>query len=167
MTWNEYSDYYRLQHERDIELEDENLRLLIERDNALTNISKNARKAIGIPDDKDMRETRRTEKDRVNFKGAVSNYIEGSNWVRGESKLFKQSDKSISDIMLGDDGTSVTEGKPEEQKEVLSGGNPSPCLNSTDDENKQNSTETVDNPQIALLSDEVPEAFRKRRHSKF
>lgn len=167
MTWNEYSDYYRIQHERDIELGDENLRLLIERDNALTNISKNANKAISIPDDKNMRETRRAEKDRVNFKGAVSNYIEGSNWVRGESKLFKQSDKSISDIMLGDDGTSVTEGKSEEQKEITSGGNPSPCTNSTDDENKQNSAETLDTPQIALLSDEVPEAFRKRRHSTF
>lgn len=191
MTWNEYSDYYHLQHERDIELEDENLRLLVERNNALGNISKNAKKAVGIPDDKNMRETRRAEKDRVNFKGAVSNYIEGSNWVRGESKLFKKPANSITDIMLGDEenmaknlndinseGASVKEGKAEEaaaginianstvpSSENSSTDNSSSTVNLTGEERKTDSTEAAGECKIALLSDELPEVFRRRhRH---
>lgn len=184
MTWDEYSDYYRIQHDRDIELGDENLRLLVERDRALESISKNATKAIGIPDGKNMRETRRVEKDRVNFKGAVSNYIEGSNWDMDDSKLFNKPRNSITDILLGNeetqpksfkgtdsDGASVTEDESTEMVEVPASADSSTdssdsTVNLTGGENVHDSAATAGECKIALLSDEVPEVFKKRRRNK-
>ncbi len=184
MTWNEYSDYYRIQHDRDIELGDENLRLLVERDRALESISKNATKAIGIPDGKNMRETRRVEKDRVNFKGAVSNYIEGSNWDRDDSKLFNKPHNSITDILLGNeetqpksfkgtdsDGAPVTEGESAEMIEVPASADSSTdssdsTVNLTGEENVHESATTAGECKIALLSDDVPEVFKRRRRNK-
>ncbi len=155
LTWNEYMEYYNTQHERNIALKDENLRLLIEREKSLENISKSAHKAVGIPDGKNIRETRKVEKDSINFKGAVSNYITGSN--ENGSALISSA-KSIKDLIQGDDDSKTAEKQDINASEDVDNTVNNPCTEDTDKKG-EDEKKSLKN---TIFSDECPECFKRK-----
>lgn len=146
LTWNEYQEYYDIQNERDIELEDENLRLRVERERALESISKSVDRTVDVPDSKNMRETRKVEKEMVNFNGAVSQYINGANEVTEEAVNYHTA-KSLKDLIPGNPGgISVT--------------SPSETVTTETPIDKAGEDDKYAN---TLFSDKVPDCF-KRKH---